>query len=166
MSTLYSYIKTPLGEVLLISDGKFLTNLMFKGQKHMPRISVEWKQDPKFELFLDTAAQLLEYFNGSRKQFDLPMRTTAGTPFQQKVWRAIAKVAHGTTISYRELAKLAGCASSVRAVATAAGKNPLSIIIPCHRIIGVTGELSGYSGGLHRKKALIALEQEDSSYND
>jgi methylated-DNA-[protein]-cysteine S-methyltransferase len=160
MSTLYNYIKTPLGDVLVLSDGQYLTGLMFKGQKHMPKISVEWRQDPKLDVFTNTELQILEYFNGSRKQFDVAYRTTKGTPFQQKVWRAIAKVGHGTTISYRELAKLAGCATSIRAVATAAGKNPLSIVIPCHRIIGITGDLSGYAGGIHRKNALITLEHE------
>jgi len=159
MSLFYNHVKTPVGDIFLLSDGQYLIGLFFKGQKHMPKILPEWRQNPKLDVLSNAATQLLEYFNGSRKQFDIPCRTTIGTPFQQKVWRTIAKVPHGTTISYRELAKMAGYASSIRAVATAAGKNPHSIIIPCHRIIGVKGDLTGYAGGIEHKNVLIALEQ-------
>lgn len=156
---LYTYSNSPLGDMLLISNGLFLTGLFFKGQKYEPKIFSNWRQDAEHKVFVQAIAELYEYFNGSRNQFDIPVKITSGTIFQQQVWRAIAQVPHGKTISYRELAKMAGSPTGIRAVAAATGKNPLSIIIPCHRIIGQNGSLTGYAGGLHRKSALITLEQ-------
>jgi methylated-DNA-[protein]-cysteine S-methyltransferase len=103
------------------------------------------------------ARELGEYFAGKRRKFDVPL-APAGTPFQRAVWRAIAAVPFGSTINYTELARQAGFPGSARAAGTATGRNPLSIIIPCHRILGSNGSLTGYAGGLHRKRALLEHE--------
>ena len=101
--------------------------------------------------------QLQEYFDGKREEFDL-MLTPYGTPFQRRVWDALQQIPHGKTISYLELSRKLGDALAIRAVASANGKNPIAIIIPCHRVIGRDGSLTGYAGGLHRKRFLINLE--------
>ena len=101
--------------------------------------------------------QLQEYFDGKREEFDL-MLTPYGTPFQRRVWDALQQIPHGKTISYLELSRKLGDALAIRAVASANGKNPITIIIPCHRVIGSDGSLTGYAGGLHRKRFLINLE--------
>ncbi|MDH3698128.1 MAG: methylated-DNA--[protein]-cysteine S-methyltransferase [Flavobacteriaceae bacterium] len=101
--------------------------------------------------------QLQEYFDGKREEFDL-MLTPYGTPFQRRVWDALQQIPHGKTISYLELSRKLGDALAIRAVASANGKNPIAIIIPCHRVIGSDGSLTGYAGGLHRKRFLINLE--------
>jgi methylated-DNA-[protein]-cysteine S-methyltransferase len=113
--------------------------------------------DPDSTL-INALQQLQEYLNGDRKVFDLPLQP-AGTPFQQKVWKALTEVKFGTTYSYKEFATKISDAKSARAVATAIGSNPLAILIPCHRIIGSKGDLTGYAWGLHRKEWLLNLEQ-------
>jgi methylated-DNA-[protein]-cysteine S-methyltransferase len=116
----------------------------------------DWnKRDDDFD---DVVTQLQEYFAGTRRQFDLPL-APEGTPFQQRVWRALLEIPYGETISYGELAGQIGQRNASRAVGLANGSNPLSIVIPCHRVIGANGKLTGYGGGLPNKERLLALER-------
>ena len=103
-------------------------------------------------------AQLAQYFSGQRRRFELPLDLTAGTPFQQAVWRALLSIDAGNTCSYADLAQRMGRPNSARAVGAAVGRNRLSVIVPCHRVVGKDGQLTGYAGGLPRKRALLALE--------
>ena len=151
----YDYLETPHGRMLLVSSGKGLCGVHFVGQKHYPKLDGTWKRDPR--ALQQAKRELQEYFAGERKRFDVPL-AAEGTPFQRAVWREIAKVACGETITYAELARRAGYPGSARAAGSATGRNPLGVIVPCHRIVGADGSLTGYAGGLSRKKALLALE--------
>lgn len=155
------YCRTPsfLGEVLLTSDGERLTGLYFEGQKDEPPIGPRWRLDAHAAPFARARAQLQAYASGALRAFELPL-ALHGTPFQRSVWRALCDVGFGRTISYSELARRIGAPSAVRAVANAVGRNPVSVIVPCHRIVGADGSLTGYAGGLHRKQALLAHERQ------
>lgn len=155
------YCRTPscLGEVLLTSDGERLTGLYFEGQKDEPPIGPRWRLDADAAPFARARAQLQAYASGALRAFELPL-ALRGTPFQRRVWRALCDVGFGRTISYSELARRIGAPSAVRAVANAVGRNPVSVIVPCHRIVGADGSLTGYAGGLHRKQALLAHERQ------
>lgn len=156
---LYKYAASFLGDVLLLSNGEALTGFYFVGQKHIPTINPSWRQDNQLSLFKSTLAQVNEYTKGAQRKFDIPYGFQMGTPFQQKVWDSIAQVPYGQTLSYKKLAEGLGCPKSIRAVAAAVGKNPISLLIPCHRIIGTNGSLTGYAAGLDLKRALLALEK-------
>lgn len=160
MTYYYAYYTSSLGAILLLSDGNVLTGLYFDGQKHMPKIDSSWEQNPKLDIFMYVGTQLNEYLCGARKIFDIPYSFQKGTLFQQKVWHAIVSVFYGKTCSYSDVAKAIGAPNSTRAVAAAIGKNPISLVIPCHRIIGSNGALVGYAGGLERKSCLLKLEKE------
>ncbi|MFV8783287.1 methylated-DNA--[protein]-cysteine S-methyltransferase [Microbulbifer sp. SA54] len=125
------------------------------GKRPLP-VKPEW-QAVSSALTDEAAEQLRDYFEGRRRTFDLPL-DAAGTPFQQGVWRALCAIPYGETRSYRELAEAIGNPKAVRAVARANGANPLSIVVPCHRVIGADGTLTGYAGGLEMKARLLALE--------
>lgn len=116
------------------------------------------KNEPAQALLIEAIAQLTAYFEGERQTFDLPIDISLGTAFQQRVWRALQEIKHGETISYATLAKRVGNPKGYRAVANANGKNPFSIIVPCHRVIASDGKLGGYTGGLDKKEHLLALE--------
>jgi methylated-DNA-[protein]-cysteine S-methyltransferase len=151
---------SPLGEILLVANpqGDALRGLYLAGQKYHPDgAAAAWRETPRLPLFRDTIAQLREYFAGTRTRFDVPL-APAGTAFQRDVWTAIRDVPFGATISYSELARRCGRPSAVRAAGAATGRNPITVIIPCHRIIGHGGALTGYAGGLERKRTLLALE--------
>ena len=115
---------------------------------------------PEHEFLKSVQKQIEEYFSNQRKEFDLAL-DPVGTAFQQKVWRELLEIPFGTTISYQELAHRLGDPKSIRAAASANGKNPIAIIVPCHRVIGSGGEMTGYAGGIQRKKALLKLEGAD-----
>jgi methylated-DNA-[protein]-cysteine S-methyltransferase len=150
-------MESPLGEILVVARGDSLCGLYLEGQKYFP-IGVEhWRDAPKLPVLRDAVAQLREYFAGGRREFDLAL-APAGTPFQRDVWSAIRSVPFGATITYGELARRCGRPSAVRAAGAATGRNPLTIVIPCHRIMGSGGALTGYAGGLDRKRALLELE--------
>lgn len=150
---------SPLGEMLLVANpqGDALAGLYFERQKYFPVNTGEWRETPTLALFRTVVAQLHDYFAGERTAFDIPL-APAGTPFQHDVWSAIAGVPFGATITYAELARRCGRPSASRAAGAATGRNPLTLIIPCHRIVGRDGALTGYAGGLDRKRALLALE--------
>jgi len=150
-------LATPLGPTLLVAAGDALCGLYFAGQKYEPVPAADWQRCPDAPVLRAAREQLAAYFAGGLQRFDLPL-APAGTAFQRSVWTAIAGVPWGATIAYRELAVRAGHPAGVRAVGAAVGRNPLSVVIPCHRIVGADGSLTGYAGGLDRKRALLALE--------
>ena len=153
----YDYFQSPHGRMLLVADDKALTGVYFTGQKHHPRIDADWVRDARHAPLRQAKRELAEYFGGKRKRFSVKL-APRGTPFQRSVWKAIAGVGFGKTIPYAELARRAGRPGSARAVGAATGRNPIGIIVPCHRIVGSNGALTGYAGGLGKKCALLELE--------
>jgi methylated-DNA-[protein]-cysteine S-methyltransferase len=152
---------TPLGAMLASAEGDALTGLWFIGQRWFPRSVDAWTKDDDAPVFDLLRTQLGEYFAGERRAFDLPLAPGGdrASPFQRNVWDAIAAVPFGSTITYTELARAVGQPRAMRAAGAATGRNPLTLVIPCHRIVGRDGSLTGYAGGLERKRALLALEQ-------
>jgi methylated-DNA-[protein]-cysteine S-methyltransferase len=142
----------------LAATDKGLAGIWFDGQKHMPDTSA-WPIQDAHPLLLLTQAELQEYFAGKRRHFDLPLDLDQGTAFQQQVWRGLLEIPSGATIAYGALGMRIGRAAAVRAVGAAVGRNPISIVVPCHRVVGANGSLTGYAGGLPRKVALLELEQ-------
>ena len=146
----------PLGTMLVAATERGVAGVWFQGQRHGPDIS-RWSEQPDHPLLLRAAQQLDEYFRGERESFDLPLDLQGGTAFQQSVWRALLAIPRGSTTSYAELGRRIG-RDAPRAVGAAVGRNPLSIVVPCHRVVGTGGALTGYAGGLERKTALLRLE--------
>lgn len=142
---------------MLVADDQALTGVYFAGQKYHPRIDKKWKRADKHKPLRQAKRELSEYFDGKRTQFSVKL-APQGTPFQRAVWKSIASVEFGQTIAYGELAERAGYPGSARAAGAATGRNPISIIVPCHRIVGSNGSLTGYAGGLAKKRALLTLE--------
>ena len=154
----YSLINSPIGDIMLVADNSALIGIYFVGCDHIPAASGRWTLDPKHPVLQQAATQLDEYFAGKRTEFSLPLHL-AGTEFQEKVWREIARIPYGETISYSDLAKRAGATHAIRAVGTSTGRNPVSIVIPCHRVVGKDGNMRGFAGGLERKRRLLDLEK-------
>jgi len=152
--TVYAIIPSPVGELLLARREEGMTFVEFHPTRKTPE--ADWRRDQA--AFADVTEQLAAYFAGELKEFDLPL-APQGTPFQLKVWTALQTIPYGETISYSDLANRLGDAKAVRAVGAANGRNPIAIIIPCHRVIGSNGSLVGYGGGLERKEALLSLER-------
>jgi methylated-DNA-[protein]-cysteine S-methyltransferase len=156
-TTHFSFLESPLGKMLLTASAQALTGVHFVGEKYYPGVGEDWRESAKHEPLARAHQQLKEYFAARRTRFDLAL-APEGTPFQRKVWRALTSVPFGETRSYGEIAANIGAPKASRAVGAANGRNPISIIVPCHRIIGASGDLTGYAGGLQRKQALLALE--------
>lgn len=150
-------IDSRLGGITLAASDAGLCGVWFEGQKHFPDLN-DYPEAPRDALLRETQKQLAEYFAGERRMFDLPLDASRGTPFQREVWAALRKVNHGSTLSYGALAATLGRPSAVRAVGAAVGRNPISVIVPCHRVLGADGALTGYAGGVDRKVALLELE--------
>jgi methylated-DNA-[protein]-cysteine S-methyltransferase len=148
---------TLLGEVYATAEDGALTGVYFTGARHAPAVPTSWMADAGYAPLRECARQLEEYFAGRREAFELPTKAR-GSAFQQRVWREIAAIPFGETLSYAELARRAGAAGSARAAGAATGRNPLSIVVPCHRVVGSAGSLTGYAGGLDRKERLLRLE--------
>lgn len=148
---------SPLGRMLLAATDRGLAGVWFEGQKHGPDAG-GWPEDRAHPVLVEAAAQLRAYFAGERDAFDLPLDLQAGTPFQQSVWNALRAIPTGGTTSYAQLARGLGKASAARAIGAAVGRNPISVVVPCHRVLGTGGALTGYAGGLERKTALLRLE--------
>jgi methylated-DNA-[protein]-cysteine S-methyltransferase len=146
-----------LGRIILALSDDHLIGLWFDGQRHQPDASA-WPESPEHPVAQRARAQLDEYLAGQRSTFDLPLSLHMGTEFQQAVWRALLNIPSGATRSYGAISAEIGRPAAVRAVGGAIGHNPLSIVIPCHRVVGATGALTGYAGGLARKIALLQLE--------
>ena len=147
---------SPLGELILVSDGSALTGLRFTDQRHFPAGLPAPGPVSASEVFEDTARWLELYFSGERPSF-LPRLSPEGTAFQRTVWERLLRIPYGKTETYAGLA--AGLGTSARAVGGAVGRNPISLIIPCHRVVGAGGALTGYAGGIGRKEALLRFER-------
>ncbi|GIX47523.1 MAG: methylated-DNA--protein-cysteine methyltransferase [Candidatus Tectimicrobiota bacterium] len=152
----YTIIASPLGPLLLAASEAGLTHLAFQASSR-PLVPPATWVEAATPLLQAAAAQLEAYFAGRRRQFSLPL-APAGTPFQQRVWQALQRIPYGTTLSYRELAQRLGQPAAVRAVGQANGRNPIAIVIPCHRVIGHDGRLGGYAGGVALKRWLLQHE--------
>ena len=152
-----STLHSPWGPLTLAAHDTALVWVGFDGQKHEVD-TLAWRLDPGHPVLRQTAEQLQQYFAGERHDFDMALDLSCGTPFQQRVWRALLAIGHGQTCSYGAVSLALGQASAVRAVGGAGGRNPISIIVPCHRVLGAKGSLTGYAGGLDRKIALLELE--------
>lgn len=159
-TTVWTRRATPLGPMVLAADAAGLIGAWFDGEKHFAGPDAAWMADDRHPLLDQAAAQMGDWFAGRRRDFDLPL-APRGTAFQQAVWREIARVGWGRVRSYGEVAAAIGRPAAVRAVGAATGRNPLTIIVPCHRLLGRDGALTGYAGGLERKRALLAFEAGD-----
>jgi len=157
MKIYYEYHSTPIGKLLLAGDGEYLNLLGFPSGKMQRRHEQEWVQDSS--PFREVCLQLDAYFSAELEQFDLPL-LPRGTLFQESVWQALTKIPYGDTWSYGQLAAHIGKPKASRAVGAANGVNPIPVIIPCHRVIGASGKLTGFGGGLETKQYLLALESE------
>jgi methylated-DNA-[protein]-cysteine S-methyltransferase len=151
----YDELRTPIGVLRLIADEQGLREVWFDSGRHQKTPQPHWKRAS--EPLAQAKQQLEEYFAGTRQQFDLPLYPH-GTPFQMDVWWELARIPYGTTISYGELARRIEQPLAVRAVGAANGRNPLPIVLPCHRVIGSDGSLTGFGGGLPTKRYLLSLE--------
>jgi len=154
--TAQTTVATPLGRLLLARTPRGLAGAWFDGQKHHPAPLTALRR-PDDALLRRAADQLHAYFSGDDVAFDVPL-DLQGTAFQRAVWQALLAIPSGGTRSYGELARSLGVATAVRAVGAAVGRNPVSVIVPCHRVVGSDGALTGYAGGVDRKRALLALE--------
>jgi methylated-DNA-[protein]-cysteine S-methyltransferase len=157
----YRTIDSPIGRLTLAGHGSVLTNLRMVEQAHQPS-RPDWTFD--LRAFADAVDQLAEYFAGERTEFDLEL-DLRGTEFQRRVWNALLTIPYGETRSYGEIAEQIDASGAARAVGLANGRNPIAIIVPCHRVIGASGQLTGYAGGLDRKRALLELEKRRVSPN-
>lgn len=164
MTPVHAVVDSPVGPLTLRSEGGALTGLFMDAQAHRPddarfgpRVAPDPGGDADERVLAATAGQLREYFAGTRRDFDLPL-AARGTPFQQRVWAALREIPYGQTWSYGRLAERIGAPGAARAVGLANGRNPIGIVVPCHRVIGASGAMTGYGGGLERKRHLLALE--------
>lgn len=152
----YTYLESPIGKLLLAGDASGLQQILFSTDGRPASPDPDWDDNPA--ALADAVRQLTAYFAGELENFDLPL-SPQGTAFQQRVWNELQKIPYGKTISYGELARRIGNPKASRAVGLANGSNPISIVIPCHRVIGSNGKLTGYGGGLPIKEKLLALEK-------
>lgn len=162
-------VPSPLGELRLVASPAGLVGVWFvQRQRHepVPDEIASWPSASAHPVLDAAAEQLNDYFLGQRRRFELPLDLDQGTAFQQSVWRALLDIPAGETTSYGALATRLGCAQAVRAVGAAVGRNPLGIVVPCHRVVGASGSLTGYAGGLDRKQALLQLERDHHPLSD
>ncbi len=161
-TTFYTYVETPVGALMLAGcPDHGLRHIAFQSGKGAMAPEPEWKESKA--PFREASRQLAEYFRGRRTRFDLRLNPE-GTPFQRAVWNALADIPFGETRSYGDVARAVGRPRAVRAVGLANGRNPLPIVVPCHRVIGRTGKLVGYGGGLRVKQALLDLERQAAAH--
>ncbi|MCU1352278.1 MAG: cysteine methyltransferase [Acidimicrobiales bacterium] len=151
----YAVVDSPIDPLLLTAEDGRLTGLFMAVHRGGPQLDPAWQRDEA--ALAPVVEQLHEYFAGERTTFDIPL-APRGTPFQLQVWEALREIPYGTTTSYGELARRIGADKASRAVGLANGRNPISIVVPCHRVIGADGSLTGYGGGLERKRHLLDLE--------
>jgi methylated-DNA-[protein]-cysteine S-methyltransferase len=152
----HSVMVSPIGPLTLVAEDGALAGLYMQNHRHRPAVETFGERDgPALRA---SAAQLEEYFAGRRTEFDLPL-ALHGTPFQHSVWSALREIPYGETVSYGRLAERIGRPTAIRAVGLANGKNPISIVVPCHRVVGSGGDLTGYGGGLARKRHLLDFER-------
>jgi methylated-DNA-[protein]-cysteine S-methyltransferase len=156
----YTEATSAHGRVYLAATERGLAGMWFADQRHLPDISSWTRSDDttKLPIIQEAFKQLQAYFAGKLQQFDLPLDLSAGTAFQQSVWQSILAIPYGKTATYSAVSRALGKPLAVRAVGTATGRNPIGIIVPCHRVMGADGSLTGYAGGLERKEAFLTLE--------
>ena len=154
----FKRIATPLGTMVLAADDRGLVGVWFVGQEHFAGPGPDWREVASSPVLDAAAAQLAEYFAGLKREFALPL-APRGTPFQQRVWRCLSEIPFGHTTTYGAVAARLGNAGAARAVGAATGRNPISIVVPCHRVIGADGTLTGYAGGEDRKRYLLDMER-------
>lgn len=162
MTVFYTVIDSPIDQITLTSDGVSLAGLYMELHKGMPVTGQAWVQDDNANPFVLAKQELSAYFNGTLERFTVPLKPS-GTEFQLRVWNELTNIPFGKVISYGELAHRIGNPKASRAVGLANGQNPISIIVPCHRVIGANGKLTGYGGGLPRKAFLLELEKSSVS---
>ena len=150
-------LPSPWGPMTLAANDTALVWVGFDGQKHSEDTSA-WRLSATNPVLQQTRTQMQQYFAGERQQFDIPLDLGCGTAFQQRVWHSLLAIAHGQTSTYGAISQQLGQPGAVRAVGGAIGRNPISIVVPCHRVVGAKGALTGYSGGMERKVALLKLE--------
>ena len=155
---IYKKIPSPVGELTLIAENQALVAILWDTDKSAWVNVGNIEKDGHHPFLIKVETQLNEYFNQKRKNFNVPIELI-GTPFQKTVWNLLTAIPFGTTCSYQDIAKQIGNPKAVRAVGGAIGRNPISIIVPCHRVIGSNGKLTGFAGGLDRKKILLNLEE-------
>ncbi len=165
---MYTNLKTPLGEITASAGDNALTGLWFVGQKYYPSNNGTWVYEPRHPIFIKLSQWLDDYFAG-RRNMTLPNLEPKGTTFQKAVWEILLQIPYGSVTTYGEIAKniansRGSYSMSAQAVGGAVGHNPISILIPCHRVVGANGSLTGYAGGLEKKKALLHIEQADLTY--
>ena len=158
MQLVYMYMDSPVGALKLVAHDQALVAVMWDNEDHKRVRLAELIQDHQHPMLIQVKKQLEQYFAGQRQQFDLPL-DFQGTDFQQQVWQTLLTIPYGETRSYKEIAVQIGNEKAVRAVGAANGRNPISIIAPCHRVIGSSGALVGFAGGLDKKQILLSLEQ-------
>jgi methylated-DNA-[protein]-cysteine S-methyltransferase len=152
---LYTTFQSPIGELLAVGDGTTLSRLHMREGRKPIAIDPSWRRDD--DAFADVREQFEQYFAGARREFELPL-AMAGNEFECRVWDALREIPYGETTSYGAIAKRVGSPGAPRAVGLANGRNPIAVIVPCHRVIGADGSLTGYGGGLERKRFLLDLE--------
>ncbi|MEG2883778.1 MAG: methylated-DNA--[protein]-cysteine S-methyltransferase [Acinetobacter sp.] len=162
MQLVYMYMDSPVGALKLVAHDQALVAVMWDNEDHKRVRLAELIEDRQHPMLLRVEKQLEEYFAGQRQQFDLPL-DFQGTDFQQQVWQALLTIPYGEKRSYKDIAVQIGNEKAVRAVGAANGRNPISIIAPCHRVIGSSGALVGFAGGLDKKQILLSLEQSKSA---
>ena len=152
----YTDITSPVGKLLVDATDRGLCGVYFEQHRHF-KGKDGWRHDPAHAIVREALDQLEDYFTGKRHSFDMPL-DLHGTPFQLEVWQQLLRIPYGATVSYGEHARAVGRPKAARAVGAAIGRNPVSIIVPCHRVVGSNGSLTDYAGGLERKRALLELE--------
>jgi methylated-DNA-[protein]-cysteine S-methyltransferase len=157
----YDYLDTPIGRLLLVAGAQGLRHIAFESGRHPTRIASDWQADRG--ALREARAQLAAYFAGQLTTFDLPL-APRGSAFQQQVWRELRQIPYAATTSYGEIARRLGDPAASRAVGAANGRNPLPIVVPCHRVIGADGSLTGFGGGLPVKRFLLEHEQRHSTF--
>jgi len=155
MTTYYTFSNTPAGEVLLVGNDSTVSGIYWKVFKRLPKIQKDWTENKN--AFKNVIKELGEYFKGTRTSFNFRMEA-GGTDFQKKVWNELSKIPFGATVSYADIAKAIKKPKAVRAVGTAVGSNPLSIAVPCHRVLSSDKKLAGFAGGLESKMVLLKRE--------
>jgi len=162
MITYYTIYESPIQPIMLTSNGMALTGLYLNQHRNGPENDADWICDPEIAPFPRVREQLDAYFEGKLTIFDVPL-APRGTDFQQRVWQELTHIPCGETISYGELARRIGSPNASRAVGLANSRNPISIIVPCHRVVGANGKMTGYAGGISSKEALLKLEASHST---
>lgn len=158
MKFYFKVMPSPVGNLKLVCSDEALVAVLWENEK-VGRVKLpKMESDPNHSILIEAETQLEEYFAGDRKEFSIPLNPI-GTEFQKKVWNELQQIDYGATLSYMELATRIGSPQSARAIGAANGKNPISIIVPCHRVIGANGELTGFAGGIHYKERLLNLEK-------